>query len=328
MASSGGNIISISRRTDIPAFYSRWLMNRIRAGYCHVLHPFAGTLNRVSLSPEDCAALVFWTRNPRPMIRHLPVLDRMGYRYYFHVTLNGYPPTVESHNPPLASALDAVLRLAECVGPERIIWRYDPILTADELSPTYHLQQFDTLSSRLEGATRRCYISFVAPYAKTLRNLHRVEREAGMHFRTLPTEGQRSLAKQLSSLASVHSMRLYACCNDHLVGDGVLKGECVGREMIRLINPQVGNRLVLAPTRPQCGCVRSIDIGAYDTCVFGCAYCYATNSRQAALRRLHAHDPSDTLLFRPASLRGVDLSTREEAADHPLSFDTSAGACV
>ena len=92
-------VISASRRTDIPAFYAEWFLNRVRAGFCHWSNPFSGQIYRAALAPDDVTAFVFWTRNPRPLMRHLPELDARGYRYYFHVTLTGYGRPLETHNP-------------------------------------------------------------------------------------------------------------------------------------------------------------------------------------------------------------------------------------
>ncbi len=121
-------IISASRRTDIPAFYAEWFMQRIRAGYCTVPNPFnRGQVSTISLAPEDVDAIVFWTRFPRPLLPHLDELDRCGYRYYFQFTLLDYPRSLETHRPDVRQAVEAFRTLAERIGPERVIWRYDPI---------------------------------------------------------------------------------------------------------------------------------------------------------------------------------------------------------
>src|SRR3569833_1033961 len=153
-------IVSISRRTDIPAFYSRWLLNRIHAGFCHWINPFGGQVYRVSLRPEDCLALVFWTRNPLPLLPHLTDHEKQGFHSYFHFTINGYPESIESHNQPVGKADEVFRRVSDLVGPSRIHWRYDPLLLSEATPPAYHREQFARLIQQLSGYTQRCYFSF------------------------------------------------------------------------------------------------------------------------------------------------------------------------
>ena len=217
-------IISASRRTDIPAFYSAWLLNRLHAGFCHWINPFGGTVYRVSLRPEDCLAIVFWTRNATPLLPHLSALRADGYRFYFHVTINGYPAPLETHSPPPAAAVTAFQRLSDAVSPDLALWRYDPIVLSDLTPPAYHLAQFDLLSRQLQGYTTRCYFSFVDFYGKTERNLKQVATASGISFqRPLPHE-QRSLVQQLRQIAEQRGITLYSCCEKELVGEGVAAG--------------------------------------------------------------------------------------------------------
>ncbi|MBM3241186.1 DUF1848 domain-containing protein [Candidatus Poribacteria bacterium] len=296
-------IISVSRRTDIPSFYTKWFMNRIRDGFCHWINPFGGQVYRVSLQPEDCLALVFWTRNPTPLIRHLDFLRREGYRFYFHFTINGYPKILESHNPPAHTMVAALQRLADLISPELTFWRYDPILLNEVTSEAYHLKQFDFLSRQLEGYTNRCYFSYVAFYGKTERNLRWVEREHNLSFQRPSIEEQRHLAHQLRDIGATRGITLYSCCHDGLIGDGIEKAHCIDSALIARLRPDLNRHLQASPTRQDCGCAESVDIGAYDTCPYGCVYCYANHSRDIALRRMRAHDPNDTVLWRPSTLR-------------------------
>lgn len=330
----------------MPAFYSRWLLNRLRAGFCHWVNPFGGGVQRVSLRPEDCLALVFWTRHPRPLLPHLSLLRTEGYRFYWHVTINGYPRSLETHGPSTDVAIRAFRDLSAAIGPDRVFWRYDPILVSDLTPASYHVEQIDRLATALEGYTHRCYFSFVTAYGKTARNLGRVEqallpkrrretdspgmanaspprtseaslvahREHGVRLLTPLDDGARlDLVRRLSDVAAERGIVMYSCCGDLPPVDGVERAHCVDADVLRALwteaNPGVAlpSPLRPAPTRPRCGCAESVDVGAYDTCTFGCAYCYATNSRRAARARQRAHDPDDTLLWRPRSLQGVDL---------------------
>jgi hypothetical protein len=271
-------IISASRRSDIPAFYSRWLLRRLEEGYCDWIHPFTGKLERVSLLAEDCLAIVFWTRNPAPLLPALRDLLSSGHFPFFHFTVTGYPKLLESHNPELGLSLRRLRELAERVGPESVIWRYDPIVVSSRTPLAFHLEQFASIARGLEGAIRRVYFSFVDRYGKTQRNFQRLSRQHGVEFLDPDALERKNLVLRLRDVAARHGMTLHACWDVH-------------------------ERLKRRPTREQCGCTESVDIGAYDTCAFGCSYCYATKSREAALERLREHDPDDTVLWRPQRLR-------------------------
>lgn len=304
-------IISASRRTDIPAFYSQWFLNRIQAGFCHRLNPVSGQVYHVSLQPKDCLAIVFWTRNPRPLLPHLDFLHNQGYYLYFHFTIIGYPKAIESTNPPLDVSIATFQHLSEYLSPKFVHWRYDPILISDLTPDEYHLEQFEFLSRQMEGYTHRCYFSFVDFYGKTERNLEQVTQKHGVKFQRPSIEEQRRLVQQLRDMAAPRGITLYSCCEDNLICEGIEKAHCIDMDVIQMLRPDIESRLKAAPTRPECGCVESVDIGAYETCIFGCTYCYATNSRDTALKRMREHDPNDTVLWRPAKLRGLNLIDQE-----------------
>jgi len=298
-----GKIISASRRSDIPAFYSRWFLRRLEEGYCDWIHPFTGKLERVSLLPEDCLSIVLWTRNPAPLFPALRDLLSSGHFPCFHFTVTGYPKPLESHCPEMALSLRRLRELAERVGPESVIWRYDPIVVSSQTPLAFHLEQFAAIARGLEGAIRRVYFSFVDRYGKTRQSFERLSRQHGIGFHEPSELERKNLVLRLRDAAARHGMTLYACCEDELVGEGVEKGRCIDLGWIRRLRPDVHERLRRRPSREQCGCTESVDIGAYDTCAFGCCYCYATRSREAALARLREHDPDDTLLYRPRRMR-------------------------
>lgn len=300
-------IVSASRRTDVPAFHARWLVGRVRAGFCHWVHPYTATVRRVSLRPEDVTAFVFWTRQPGPLMPHVDALRAAGYPMLFQLTVTGYGPPVESHNPPAETALRHAEELARRLGPDAVLWRYDPIVLSAEMTPAWHVERFGRLAARLEGTTRRCTFSFVDFYGKTERNLAKVEAGAGVRFERPGGEEKRVLARELGAIAGERGMRFLSCCDDSLLGEGVGKSRCVDPDAVGAVRGGNPPDLPARPTRKDCGCVRSVDVGSYDTCAFGCAYCYATGSRETALRRIREADPEDSLLWRPPSLRGRDL---------------------
>jgi hypothetical protein len=291
-------VISASRRTDIAAFYSRWLLRRLREGWCEWVNPFSGARQRVSLRPEEVAAIVFWTRNPAPLFPHLDWLAS-GYRFYFHFTINGYPRELESHSPPVEAAVRTFRRLSERTGPGRVHWRYDPVLMGGRIDETWHLRQFEKLSRALEGSTARCYFSFATWYGKTKRNLTRIAKSGGEPLADPAAQTKVRLVSGLAAIAAARGITLYSCCDDDLAVPPVRRSSCVDPGLLEELSPGIARALTPAPTRPSCGCVASTDIGAYDTCLFGCEYCYATNSRKAALGRWRAHEPGGLALWAP-----------------------------
>jgi len=303
-------VISASRRTDIAAFYSRWLLARLRAGYCHVADPFGGRLFRVPLRPEDVVALALFTRDPRPLLPHLPALMAEGYRVYAHVTVNGYQRTLEPRSPWLPRATAAVRCLSGVLGSEAVVWRYDPIVLAEDTPEGWHVARFAGIAERLEGAVDRCVISFVDRYRKTERNLDAVgvrpDWEVGHRHLALATE--------LAGIAFEHGIEVRSCAEEALGAAGVAPGACLDRELLACLRPDLELHLRVTPTRAACACCEATDIGVYQTCGFGCAYCYATDSPAIGLAHLREHDPEDSIMWRPPALRGVDL---DEVAETP-----------
>lgn len=163
-------IVSVSRRTDIPALYADWFFNRLTAGFALVRNPFnARQLRQVSLLPADVAGLVFWTRNPAPMLSRLAGLD--AYRFYFMITITGYGAPLENAAPAIDATILACRELSRLIGPQRVIWRYDPIILDVSHDAAWHTANFARLANELQGATDKCILSFLSLYAKTRRNL-------------------------------------------------------------------------------------------------------------------------------------------------------------
>jgi Domain of unknown function (DUF1848) len=302
-------IVSASRRTDIPGFHARWFLARLRAGSCAWVHPYTSVVREVSLRPDDVLAFVFWTRHPGPLLPHLDALVADGTPMLFQFTINGYGPPLETHNPAEATALRHAETIARRLGEHAVLWRFDPIVLSRELTPAWHVARFRRLAERLQGVTRRCTISFVDLYGKTRRNLAPLEEAQGFPFDVPDEAGKRALAAELAAIANAYGMELVSCCDDSLVHGAVGKSRCVDPAAVATASVAAGRvaelpKLRAAPTRKDCGCVRSVDIGAYDTCAFGCRYCYAVRGRGTALARLRETDPADPLLWRPPSLRG------------------------
>lgn len=284
-------IISASRRTDIPAYYSDWFYNRIREGFVCVRNPMNfHQVSRIFLSPDVVDGIVFWTKNPRPLMARLEELR--AYPFYFQFTLTPYGKDVEPGVPRKNHViLPAFQELSRKIGPERVIWRYDPILFTDRYTMDYHITFFSQLARRLEGYTRKCIISFVDLYRNTQSNMN------GLGFAALTEKEIVELAQRLADIAGKHQLVLETCAEQiNLEQYGIAHGHCIDCSLLEQI---AGYRLTLEKDknqRPECGCMASIDIGMYDTCRHGCKYCYATHSLKAVARNTQTHDPNSPLL--------------------------------
>ena len=164
------NVISASRRTDIPAFYSEWFINLTRDGYVRWVNPFSRAVHRISLRPEDVIAFVLWSKNYAPLLPHPDELDARGYRMLFHFTINGLPRAFEPRVPDAPSMVECALSLSDRYGADAVLWRYDPVLLSSVTDRQYHLNRFRELCADLEGAVKRCYFSFVVFHRKVQRN--------------------------------------------------------------------------------------------------------------------------------------------------------------
>jgi hypothetical protein len=291
------SIISASRRTDIPAFYSDWFMNRVAEGLCEIRNPFGGQIYRVSLNPEDSPVIFFWTRNPEPMFEHLPRLLELGFHIFFHFTIIHYPRALEEHSPDLAQSIRRCIRLSELLGSSHIIWRYDPIIFSSITPPEYHFEKFAGIAAQLKGSTHRCIFSFVDYYRKTRRRLDALSESAGIVFSDPSPAERLEFATGFSRIAEDSGINLHACCEEELLGPGILKAHCIGLDILNENGLALDLKARAKPVREGCGCVESYDIGAYDSCLFGCKYCYATQSHAAAVARNAKHDPKSRILI-------------------------------
>jgi len=282
-------ILSVSRRTDIPRFYSDWFLNRIRAGYALFRNPMNHSqVSRVSLDPAVVDCIVFWTKDATPLLENLPELDTRGFRYCFQYTVTPYGEDVEPHLPSPQEIVENFRQLSAAVGRERIRWRYDPILLSDAYTPTFHMRAFEELCGRLSGYTDTVVISFIDLYAKIKR--------AGLY--EAPTEIVETLGASIGQTAKKHGLRVQTCCEKYdLSAYGIRPGACLEKTFLEKTCGYVLELKADKGQRQGCNCVQSIDIGAYNTCPGGCIYCYATTKLQTAKENYSRHDPQGEFLM-------------------------------
>ena len=300
-------IISVSRRTDIPAFYGDWFMRRLKAGFAGVVNPFGGQKYIVSLKPEDVICFVFWSKNFSPFVDNLKVINDLGYKFYFNYTITGLPGVFES-NVDKHVAIETLKQLSKVYSPRHINWRFDPIIISNISDGDFYVRSFEKLASEFEGVVKRCYFSFVTEYDKVKRNFEKLAKQKGVQIIDWSENLKVKLAKELAAIAERYGIEMFSCCGDYLVGGKIKKAHCIDGGIIKgLFFPQ-GLQYDEKPTRPQCGCTESTDIGAYDTCPHGCVYCYANVNKRKAYKAFNNHDRDSAFLGHTKSESDLWLS--------------------
>ena len=286
-------IISASRRTDIPNYYSDWFFNRLKEGFLYVRNPmFIHQVSKINLDKELIDCIVFWTKNPSNMIDRLDELD--GYNYYFQFSVTGYGNKIE---PGIPSKTDVIIpvfkRLSKLIGKNRVIWRYDPILLNEQYHAEYHIRAFEKIARELHGYTERVVISFVDLYKKTKSNT----KNAGIDIWELTDDQMIRLAESMAQIAKKFDLEIESCAEKiDLESVGVRHGCCIDKSLIEQI---IGYSLKGSKDknqREECGCFESIEIGSYDTCKNNCRYCYANLNDNQVSRKAELYDPNSPLL--------------------------------
>jgi DNA repair photolyase len=284
-------IVSASRRTDIPAFFTDWFINRIREGFLLVRNPMnLHQVGRINLSPKVVDCIVFWSKNPVRMIERLSILK--SYSFYFQFTVTGYGQRLEPNVPSRQEVINTFVNLSRQIGKDRVIWRYDPIILTDNFDIKYHIHNFENIASQLYRRTRRCVISFVDMYKKTMRNM--------TAFKIYEISGEQmiELSVALKNVCSKYDIELTSCAEiADLSSYGITHGKCIDDKLIEEISGFTLDVRKDTTQRAECGCVASVDIGAYNTCAHECLYCYANYNHALVHRNYAAHDPNSPLLF-------------------------------
>ncbi|MBP2656682.1 MAG: hypothetical protein H6Q73_4251 [Firmicutes bacterium] len=285
-------IISASRRTDIPAFYSEWFINRLKAGYVYVRNPLnCRQISNIQLNTAVVDCIVFWTKNAAPMLDKLEIIDELGYRYYFQWTLTPYGKTVEYNLPDKSAVIESFKTLSNKIGRQRIIWRYDPVIVSRQFPVEYHIAMFSKLCHELTGYTNKCIFSYVDLYPK-IKN-----RVAGIGASEVDTKTMLEIAAGFSVIAKQCDILLETCCEQiELSQFGIAHAACINKPTVEAIIGYPINEKKAQGQREYCNCIESADIGAYDCCAHGCIYCYGTATAKAVQENIKRHDVNSPLL--------------------------------
>jgi len=280
-----------------------------------VRNPFnSNQVSRVSLKPKDVEAIVFWTKNPKPMLKNIKDLDKLGYRFYFQFTLNNYPKELEPNIPDVKERLSTFKQLSEMIGKERVIWRYDPIILSNITDFKFHKAVFGKLFRELREFTNRVVVSIIDFYSTTKHNLGKLEK-MGFDFLLNPEENLEliELLCFFSKLVKDSAIEIFTCAERRNYSNvGIPPGKCIDDELIeKLWDIHLSYKKDLNQ-RKSCGCVVSKDIGANDTCLHNCPYCYATKNGNLAYSRYKKHNSSynsilDNLTISDLNKKGLQL---------------------
>lgn len=283
--------LSVSRRTDIPAYYSEWFFNRLKEGFCYVQNPMnKKQFSKIIISPEVIDGIVFWTKNPAPMLDKLSLLS--DFPYYFQFSITAYENDLEKNLPSKNSIIETFKRLSDLIGKEKIIWRYDPILITPAYTLEKHYRHFEILSKMLHNYTDKVIFSYVDFYTKIIKNLNELQVQ---HLSQLHKE---ELAKNLSSIAHQYGLQIETCCEDiNLSQYGIEHAHCIDDKLFEKITNYKYKIKKDSSQRTECGCVQSQDIGMYNTCNNNCLYCYATYNKESTQKNIMRHDKNSPLLI-------------------------------
>ena len=282
-------IINTGQRTDIPAFYSEWFVNRLKAGFVLARNPYnPQRITRYRLTPDVVDVIGFCTKNPAPMLPHIDLLRPFG--QYWYVTITPYGRDIEPHVPNKLRVLESFRRLSQIAGVNSVGWRYDPILISEEWPVQRHIKAFEYMANALRGYTKTAVISFIDLYEKTKRNFPEAK--------TVSPADQMILGKAMAEICDRCGMTLRPCAEGNALAP--FGADCSGCMTAAMYEQAIGQRLKIpsrAPARKACACYLGGDIGAYNSCGHLCRYCYANYDAETVRANLKAHDPQSPLLI-------------------------------
>lgn len=280
-------ILFASGRTDIPAFYSNWFINRVKAGFVDVRNPFNQNLvSRINFSDVDL--IMFCSKNPLPMIDKLKMLK---VPVLFHVTITPYSKDVEPNIPDKRLIIEGVKKLSLVLGIDNVVLRYDPIFLSDKYNVDYHIRAFDKLCKNLNGYVNKIIVSFMDEYKNVRINKNILK------YRTFTREDYKKIGEAFSKSAMDNGMSVQTCFEDEdLTEYGFVKGECLSHELAYILT---GKKFKSSNVRKEkkCECVQMVDIGDYNSCMHMCKYCYANYDEKAVSSNFERHDDNSSLLI-------------------------------
>ena len=281
-------ILNISGRTDIVAFYSDWLINRLDEGFIDVRNPFNPKMvSRIMM--EDVELLFFCTKNPLPILDKLKKIKK---KIYFHVTLTSYKEDIEPNLPPKKDIVEGIKKLSTIIGKENLVIRYDPIFVSDKYNIEYHVKAFNKICELLDGYVNKILIHFIDDY-KNVRGNYNI-----LKYRKLDENDYKFLATSFSESAKKHNIVVHTCNEKRdLTEYGFIKDDCISKELAFKLTGKIYKKKWKARKDLVCQCVEMVDIGVYNSCKHFCKYCYANSDEKQVNDNYSKHNPKSSLLI-------------------------------
>lgn len=296
-------IVNVGGRTDIVNYYGEWLMNRIKEGFAYSRNPlFQNNISKISLKPEDVDCLMFCSKNYKPMLKYMKEINSK-YRIICHYTITAYDRDVEPNVPNIDESIETLIELSKIVGKKKVLWRYDPILLTKKYTIEKHLYTFEYIAKQIAPYVQRCIFSFVEMYKKLDYNMLEI----------IPfTENDKiEILKGLGEISKKYNLYTQTCGTDENNEKyGIHVSGCTTPEVLEKANNVKYKTVKAKPMRKGCHCIPSRDIGAYDTCLNGCKYCYANRRRDLAKENIKIHDKNSPLLL--GNIRATDKITESK----------------
>lgn len=296
-------IVNVGGRTDIVNYYGEWLMNRIKEGFAYSRNPlFQNNISKISLKPEDVDCLMFCSKNYKPMLKYMKEINSK-YRIICHYTITAYDRDVEPNVPNIDESIETLIELSKIVGKKKVLWRYDPILLTKKYTIEKHLYTFEYIAKQIAPYVQRCIFSFVEMYKKLDYNMPEI----------IPfTENDKiEILKGLGEISKKYNLYTQTCGTDETNEKyGIHVSGCTTPEILEKANNVKYRTIKAKPMRKGCHCIPSRDIGAYDTCLNGCKYCYANRRPDLAKENIKIHDKNSPLLL--GNIRATDKITESK----------------
>ena len=287
---SDNMIINVGGRTDIVNYYTPWLLNRLSEGYAYSRNPFAReNVYKLSLKPEDVDCLLFCSKNYQPILKHIGDIDEK-YNILCNYTITAYGKDIEPKVPSINQSIKTLKRLSDIVGSNKILWRYDPILLTEKYTVEKHLETFEYMAEKISPLVYRCIFSFVDMYKKVEENMPEII--------PLTEEDKVKLLKGIGEISGIYDLYTQSCAtNESYEKYGIHAAGCTTREILEQAHNVVYKNVKGTGIRENCHCIPSRDIGAYNSCLSECKYCYANRKPDIPKKVIKMHDETSPLLL-------------------------------
>ena len=293
-------IVNVGGRTDIVNYYSKWLINRLKEGYAYSRNPlFTNNVSKISLKPEDVDCLMFCSKNYKPILKYIKEINEK-YRVICYYTITAYGKDVEPNVPSIDDSIKTLIELSKIVGKEKVLWRYDPILLTKKYTIKNHIETFEIMAEKIAPYVQRCIFSFVEMYKKLGYNMPEII--------PFTSEDKLEIASKIGQIAKKYNLYIQTCGTDENYEKyGIHLSGCTTTEILEKANNVKYRNIKAKGMRKGCHCIPSRDIGAYDTCINGCKYCYANERPELAKENIKLHDEKSPILI--GSIKETDKTT-------------------